>query len=84
MYHEYKERRERSFKNALVLFDFFLNLWYNNYRGERMAKKTLKCFKCKQDVLREELVAYASPNAQILHNYKYRKNKLHLWKIATI
>ena len=34
-----------------------------------MAKKTLKCFKCKQDILREELVAYASPNAQILHNY---------------
>ena len=34
-----------------------------------MAKKTLKCFKCKQDILREELVAYASPNAKILHNY---------------
>ena len=34
-----------------------------------MTKKTLKCFKCKTDTLREELVAYASPGAKILHNY---------------
>ncbi len=34
-----------------------------------MVKKTLKCYKCKEDTLREEIVAYASPNAKVLHNY---------------
>jgi uncharacterized protein YqeY len=36
---------------------------------EKMVKKTLKCYKCKEDTLREEIVAYASPNAKVLHNY---------------
>jgi len=34
-----------------------------------MVKKTLKCYKCKEDTLREEIAAYASPNAKVLHNY---------------
>ena len=34
-----------------------------------MAKATLKCFECKQDFRREELINYTPLNSKIAHNY---------------
>lgn len=43
-----------------------------------MAKTTLKCYGCKEDFLREEIINYCSPRAKTGHNYcpKCYKEKL--------
>jgi len=34
-----------------------------------MPRATLKCYTCKEEFRREELVSYASPNSTVSHNY---------------